>query len=339
MSLLPAVTIQSPEDLFSLVAYEIDWNGTPPVSFGEGFDLHFKISGKGWTGQIDYRVGQFVFELQRDIMKIYSELTGERLSFRNKYREELENILVTVETSEGSLDIRAKLHKAFSTLVKNMTGKEKIALAMGICLLLGGGYYLVKREERMQKLDELTSQMKIEEGRQQIVNNALEIAAKNNTALTNIIAKTTKDDQISVHIGGQTRVMSAEDVKQNLPEKMELDTADIPNVRSKQVWGDFTVTSVDNRTYTFNLSAEGVPPIRAVPSFPNNAEQDKFFQQYNQYSSRLEIPRLKLLLSVVLDNETNEIEGARIHKLLLSEASDADSIQDAISETTPVVDK
>lgn len=326
----PTIIIDSPSDLAAFAADHANLSRFANVALGDGFNLRFKLRGKDWDGRLDYRMGKFVLELQRDIMNIYNELTGNKLSFRKRY-EELSDVIVTVEIHKGSTEILANLKEPLTALVKGMTGEQLSYTVITVTAIVCGGWIYKKYSERKMRADQLAADMKIEEGRNEIVNRAMETVSKHSTALANLLAKVDNDDEFVAEVDGKQEVIPVLEVKENLPSKSEILLDMTPKGRSLQVWGDFTLISTDNISFTFDLMTSGVPVIRkAITSFPSHDDMDKFIKEYADFLSREEPPIFKLLLSIVIDDDKS-ILGARILDVLIEPPASVENILDVIS--------
>jgi len=321
------ILINTPDELIQFIAKEgSNTELLSRVTLGEGFNLRFIVKGEQWLGQIDYRVGRFIYELQRDIFTLYEEATGERLSYKNKY-EDISKVLVTIDVRDGSLDLLAKVMEPLTEMVRQMSGKEAAyAVIMSVALWCGGQAFM-SYQERLSKAEQLAANIEIESKREQTISQAFDILGKTNIATNNLIWKMDKDDTLELTVDGRERVLGAEEVKYNLPKAITSERERAPI--SQQVWGTFQVVRQDNQNFSFSLSADGVPLIqKAYPSFTNNDVKADFYQKCQEFLTKNETPVLKLRLSLVI-GEKNNIENALILEVLKNDLTDTQPIREA----------
>lgn len=316
---MSARIFNSPEEVVEYIVSRKNEAALGEVEFGEGFNLIFEIDGETWNGEIDYRVGRFIYDFQRDVMGIYNETTGKSLSFRNKYSD-IKDVVVSIRVNNGCTEILAKLDKVLTQMIQGMTGDQIMVSTIALGALIVSGYVFKKYIDRKEKADSLAANNAIALKAMEAVNN-------NSTAFANLLAKADREDTVKIKSGKEVVEMSVPAARENLPVAENEE----PNVRSLQVWGDFTLNTLDARTYTFSLSTIGIPAIRAITSFSNANERIAFSRKYAEFMSESVLPRMRLLLSIVINCDTNAIEGARILKILEDAPEGIDIIQDAIN--------
>jgi len=306
--------VDTPDDLFSYLKTLKEGERPETVCAGDGFNLTFAVDGPGWGPEIDYRVGRFVYEMQRDAMSMYTDITGKRISFRNRH-EDIEPVLVTVKVRKGSLELCVELARYFTEITRNMD-THTAWLVFGVSTLLCGGYVFKKYSDRKEKLGATQANT-------DLMRTALSAVENNTKALAGLISRTRDGDVIRVFSGGRSEEIPAEEVRENLPSG-ETDMLN-PAVRSSQVWGYFELIKLDNVTFVFSLKSDGAPTIKAIPSFTNSAALNAFFNVYASFLSRMETPKMRLLLSVV--TEDGVVVGARILKVLDGDPSDVETLK------------
>lgn len=204
------------------------------VQLGDAFNLHFKICGSQWSGLLDYRVGRFIYEVQRDIFLLYQEVTGEKISYRNRH-DTIEKILVIATVKDDSLEFLLGMKDAIQEMVKKMTG-EQIVFGAIIALVLwcGKGAY-ISWTERQTKADEIAAQLQINQGREETVRQAIEILGRSSEASANLVGRMDKEDTFSFRDhSGTSRTLEAREIKANLPERT---TADLEDRMTSQPFG------------------------------------------------------------------------------------------------------
>jgi hypothetical protein len=326
------IILNDPNDLIEFVSSE---TFVPEllnnVTLGDGFNLQFKISGENWHGRFDYRVGRFIYDLQRDIFTLYQEVTGEKISYRNRY-EDIEKVLVTVEVQDGSLAALVELKDAITWMVKKMSGQQIVqAAAAGVLIVTiwCGKEAFVSWNDRQTEAARIAKQLKIEEGREETVRLAIESLARSSTAVTNLVAKMDERDSFSFErLGGGSVVLSADQIKANLPEAAVVVDE---RIRSCQVWGDFKITKQDYNNFTFTLTSDGVPAINGVScSFPNSDAETEFLNLCSAKFKNSETPSLRLRLAIAMDGN-HKIQNATILEMLQAEPTDTTFIREALA--------
>jgi len=323
------IFIDNPDDLIDFATSD-DFQSDllSRIKLGEGFNLHFTLRGEQWRGQIDYRVGRFIYELQRDIFSLYNEISGDKVSYRSRH-EEIEKLLVTIDVSEGSLDVQALLENALTQMVNNMSGTEAAVAAIIAIGIWCGKEAWKSYNERVTRSEEIAARLSSETEREETMRTAIKAIENSNSAITNLVAKMDNDDTIVTDFQGETRTFNADEIKNNLPDRPSRAADIVGNAR--QVWGVFQITKQDNKNFTFGLSASGIPLIpRALPNFSNNTAREEFFRLCQEQLSQGATPTLRLRLTLLLDQNLT-IQNALIMEVLSEEPSDIEIIQDALS--------
>lgn len=136
--------IKSVEDLFAYVNELEQGAKFLPIKLAGRISLALHIEGPSWDGRIDKRTAQYVVDLQKALEHMLEEYAPEAVP---------QEILVKVETKEGSWQSLADVTSFLEVLAGKMTDEQSFCLFM-TALLLVGGYMIFKRHtERKENVE------------------------------------------------------------------------------------------------------------------------------------------------------------------------------------------
>lgn len=137
-------------DLLSIINNHFADYNIDQIELSDNFSLNFYLHGESWDGKIDYRVGDFLIALQKDIFYIYNEITESNISFKSK--DEIVKLLtITVDVEKKCTYIKALL-STLKNAFPHMSGRQ-ITTVLIVFLLIGGYLYRehINSNERVQK--------------------------------------------------------------------------------------------------------------------------------------------------------------------------------------------
>lgn len=108
------------------------------VVLTEHLVLDIYLHGKSWDGKLDYRVGDFLLKLQKDIFSIYNSVTGNNVNFKSK-QELISSLTVKVDAQKKCLNLKVFLD-AIKAAFPYMNGNQ-IATVLIVFILTGGFLY------------------------------------------------------------------------------------------------------------------------------------------------------------------------------------------------------
>ena len=143
--------ILSYENVVSFIAKKVDAEfDIENVEISDDFLFKFTLKGEQWNdafkdGYIDYRAGNIVLNLQRDIFELYNGATGETVSFKNSYGA-IKDVVIKVKIQDGSLSLET-CKDSIKALVSKMGSWQATGiLALGMTLAFG--YFTVDSYNR-----------------------------------------------------------------------------------------------------------------------------------------------------------------------------------------------
>lgn len=122
------------------------WNN---IEFSEEANLTIKMEGSQWDGALDYKVAEFVIKLQKTMLALYNEQTGQRLKYNTRPMDDA-HLRVTVTVEPGCSWIKA----AFKGMWDNMESKDKkwaIISVMAILSITAGAAYWHKCDTDVER--------------------------------------------------------------------------------------------------------------------------------------------------------------------------------------------
>ena len=126
--------IKSIEELFAYVN-ELEQGGEfQPIKFTWPISLSLHIEGPSWDRRFDKRTAQYVVELQKALEHMLEEFAPEVAPLE---------LLVKVDSREGSWDSLADITSFLEILADKMTGEQFFYL-IALTIALFGGYKIYK---------------------------------------------------------------------------------------------------------------------------------------------------------------------------------------------------
>jgi hypothetical protein len=94
------------------------------IDFTDNFNFTIKIEGRNWDGLIDYRIANYIIDLQDSVKKLFKEASDiQSEEFLNYVQR---NLIVKARVTEGCSEIFIeKFDKILTAFFKNMTGAQK----------------------------------------------------------------------------------------------------------------------------------------------------------------------------------------------------------------------
>ncbi|WP_139311500.1 hypothetical protein [Desulfovibrio sp. DV] len=199
--------LNSPEELtqaaISVLAGKINPEN---MTLAKDYSIRIKIADPTWTyrNKIDYKIAGLVLDIQKDILGMYSSISGTKIDLRNLHKFD-KKFIIKVEVKDGCVEAVVKLAGFFEAVIKNMTGKQQVAAISIICatLALGGSAwfahsYLNHVEDIKAKIEDEKTKQKLGESLKEVA-----IALANNKDTPKHIASRTSYDAVIEFGGGE----------------------------------------------------------------------------------------------------------------------------------------
>lgn len=184
------------------------------VSFSDEINIKIKMEGEQWDGKLDYRVAEFIIKIQKSLLAIYNEYSGQRIKYNTAGMDKAE-LRVTVTVEKGCTLFQINLGE----WAKYMQPGELFWGMLGVAAILGGAYVVatavrygfdMAKGLKLAKIEaENKLKLKIEEGVQEgarreellrITDRALNTAEKSQDYLYALAAKMKPEEKM--HFNG-----------------------------------------------------------------------------------------------------------------------------------------
>lgn len=116
------------DDIYGLILDSLHGKDISINSLFSGkFDFRIRICGEHWSGNIDYRIANFVLKIQQEILNLYNSYSEKSINSRSLYKKNKE-LVVRVCLKDGSSDIFCKITeciKSMAEAIKDMDSADK----------------------------------------------------------------------------------------------------------------------------------------------------------------------------------------------------------------------
>lgn len=180
------------------------------VAFSDEINIKIKMEGEQWDGKLDYRVAEFIIKLQRSLLAIYNEYSGQKIGYNTKRMDEA-GLRVTVTVEKGCTLFQINLGE----WAKHMQPGELFWGMLGVAAIAGGAYIIATAVKsgldmakglKLAKIEaENKLKLKIEEGVQEdarrkelfgIMDRALNTAEKSQGYLYSLASKMAPEENM-----------------------------------------------------------------------------------------------------------------------------------------------
>jgi hypothetical protein len=139
------ITIRSADQAWALLRHALE-GGVLPERLELVFDgwpyFDLKVSGRDWHGTVPSRVMAPLLDVQRDLHRVYANVSYGAPNLRKLRDEERDLLELVVKVDEGSSDYKAELWKQFTELAKKaiekMDSRDVVITVLGIAVVIGG---------------------------------------------------------------------------------------------------------------------------------------------------------------------------------------------------------
>lgn len=180
------------------------------VHFSDELNIKIKMEGEQWDGKLDYRVAEFIIRLQKSLLAIYNEYSGQKIKYNTAGMNKAE-LRVTVTVEKGCTLFQINLGE----WAKYMQPGELFWGLLGVAAILGCTHIITtvirQRSDKAKALElakieaESKLKLKIEEGVQEearrkelfgIIDRAMDTAEKSQDYLYALAAKMAPDEKM-----------------------------------------------------------------------------------------------------------------------------------------------
>lgn len=145
--------VKSIEELFAYVNELEQGAEFQPIKLDGTISLTLHIEGQSWDGRVDKRTAQYVVELQKAFELILEEYAPEAVS---------QDILIKVDSKEGSWNSIADITEILDILVSKMTDMQAFGVIIAGIGLIGGYWYWNRYQTRKEHVEIEQERTKIE---------------------------------------------------------------------------------------------------------------------------------------------------------------------------------
>lgn len=167
------------------------------IHLTDDFNIKLTLKGDKWDGLIDYRIANYVLNVQKDILKIISDIIGQDINLRN-YKNFDKNIIVRVQIEKGSTKLFVQLKEIYKTAIDKMNGTQALLLLSLTGVLLTGTYNHKIYSDKVQSLAKIQKDEKIQNEVLKIGQQAIDLAKRNNNSMNYIINQMEEGDTITL---------------------------------------------------------------------------------------------------------------------------------------------
>jgi hypothetical protein len=299
------IVIETPEALFQYsLSEDHNMENLTNIQLGEGFNLRFKICGAQWDGAIDYKIGKYITKIQQDILRLYSEATGDQVNLRGP-KEILNSLRVTIKIEKGSSDFLVELVKAIGAGVSKMEDWQYFTVFCTIILGYFSMCYFRDKSETKTKLKEIEERGVRDKSNHDLINKALDLVDKHSTAPKFIVAQMQQNDKIEFPIPNIS--LSGREAKDFIAEL----SPTIPEMTTKTIWVDdvFYVSMQDYVKGTVRVRVEGAQQMISSLSMMTSDSKQQFQGLLGRASVVDEIPEIKLRLALHIDDDNSILDS------------------------------
>lgn len=126
------------DDIYGLILDSLNGKDISNSHLFDGrFDFRIRICGEHWSGNIDYRIANFVLKLQQEILNLYNSYSEKNINSRSLYKKN-KKLVVKVRLKDGSSDLFCQITdciKSMAEVIKTMESadKKKALIALMTC--------------------------------------------------------------------------------------------------------------------------------------------------------------------------------------------------------------
>ena len=226
-----------------------------PLELKADFDYTVTVKGKLWDQYIDWRLANFVIDMQKAVNKAFKQA---EISLS---KEEQIGVTVKFKVSKGSSLVEIKFNELLQIAANHMTGGQITAVLI-VSILVTGGYLTVKRILARQEAAE-------DEKTKRDLAKVIENVATYEAPFRRLTHKLDNED--SVTISSRQEDFSKEDLKQEYPGRSKS--------KSKNVYldGIYTIVAIKLDAGTITVE-QGEHRLECLSSL-NQDEAEKLFSK------------------------------------------------------------
>lgn len=278
------------------------------ISISDDFTLEICLHGETWDGLLDYRVGEFLTTLQKDVFTIYNKATHNNVSLRSKH-DQIEPLTVKVSVKKKCLSLRL-FFKFLTKIAPYMKSEDLAKVLIAASIVAGFSFYQhverdkaisteqihakanvelarIESNERIQKAIASSQVDLVKEVREAVVTSIdSAISAQNHKA---VIAKhMAKEDKLQIDGVNLTK-----DNAKNLftPPKSEIQSV----TTSHYIDGTYPIKSVSFEEHQISLDVEG-KVVKALTKFLDEKTKKQLYDIYKQADLENRVPKASLWL-------------------------------------------
>jgi hypothetical protein len=298
------IVLNSPQELVDFVLSDLpeDYNLTN-VTFGDGFKLVIKLEGPQWqdNGFIDHRLAQYIINLQRDILGVYNEITGEHVS-RRSAQDVLRPLTVKVRVESGSTQVFSDIPKVLTSMVQKMDSTDMlVAFGIGVAAWVAAKF-LDKWWDARKAVQLKEKEKQISDRQLGSIDKAIAVADRavvqahqHQDGMRYLIGCMDKGDRLEMPQTGKT--YSRQEAKQAAPKKVKVEP---PKPDAQLVDDTFEVVAQDFRDFSVKISIQGYS-VPASTSTMRPGDRKKLYEKFSEADINQKLPEIKLRVIMRVD--------------------------------------
>lgn len=287
-----AIQIQAtPDSLLTALLKKIE-DKSNIFEVDDSFDVRIKLEGEQWDGSINYKIANFVIELQDKLIKIYNELNGKRLTTASLNLHK--NLIINVKVKPGCTEIIVffkKLGEGLISAMQNMQSEHVLFAILGTALIAGTTYTIVSLKkasvEKAKKIEDEETKRKFLETTEQIVK-----AAVSAPYMRYLATSMKKEDKM--HIGSSIYT------KKQAIERFKAEDNTHPEILPETFYVDdrYGISDASFEKNTITIVLNGKKLKNVTTQYLTKEDKDKLYKIYKDADIAGKIPYCNMQVSV-----------------------------------------
>lgn len=313
------------EALIALYSTDVDYE----IEFSDSINVALKFNGEQWDGTIDYKMAQFIVDLQKRIFENYKILTNKRnVRFSDSFI--IDNCLkIKVEIKEGCTEFLALLKEGFSKMESKHIA---IVLCVGIISFfsanIASDFISMKKKEieaRIQEIEVTAEKEKVKAA----IDSSFKFGTEVQNNFVELVRVMKSNDTLEIN----GKLLSNNEVK-NIYRHIPKEPIEKEIAQGYKVDGDYIITEIDRERNTCKVII-GERKRRMTLEFLSDEDLSALYIELSKDKLKTPLSPISLQINVeLLDGEyqTGAIVG--IGKKREQAISYAEAFMDSVGETT-----
>lgn len=276
------------------------------VQIDDSFTLELRLHGETWDGLLDYRVGDFLTTLQKDVFAIYNKSTNNNVSLRSS-NEIIRPLTVKVCAQKKCLSLKL-FFKFLSKAVPYMKSEDIAKVIIAAAVVTGLYFYEDIERDKIIETERIRANVQTELARIESNERIQKAIAESHVDLVKEVRQTVTESIDTALSAQQHKVviakhMDADDsieingIKLNKTETKNLFTlpklTENPATTSHYIDGAYSILEANFEDHLVTLRIEG-KPVKATTHLLDEASKKQLHDIYKQADLKDKIPYANL---------------------------------------------